>query len=403
MFPFSARAEDACTQKIRTALLKPPGSHPDLYPYGRDNLFDLEARAQEALDLASLKESDTLYSCRLPEGPPLCIQSSQGKWFVRDHIPVEYSAQVESRLLRIERTTTHRSGGDPWYGIGAKTWEETTKIQLDLESLRVKHLFIDGLNSTLGISKRTRREGQCTPTKTASLKQVLIRTLRETLFADLRGKPGSRGGTSASGAQYVRIPNEGILQITDLNPQEGKVQILHLASGVKSWTRVEDLRFFPPLRLGEIHDEIRETGASPGKSLYVLEGETGETRLWSCVQATTALLNPSQEVRDIDYRGYSVIEIRSSKRGLGADLGYRPLARASLKKAGWLGHYRPARLPFDQESASIVQLPSGETQLIVSGPKGPRTSTLRMMRAEEAGPRYGIDSDLLVMGDLLCL
>jgi hypothetical protein len=390
--PF-AHAAEVCQQVSIDLIFKNPE-----YPIHEParNPFDLEGKTTEAIQRAGLQGTLDLLSCQA--ATPLCLKSQNGNWsLLTQSGPDTLTAETTRSGLQLTRITHHRSGGDPWYGIGASSWTRELRLTLNLESLSIKSLLIDGADTTLGISKRTRGEGQCRRIAVESIRKSLSERMKKETFLAMTGSGPSSG--SPIEANFLLSSKGSLLQITAIHPDSGEVELLDLESE-ESLGRlpIEAIAALQPVNAMAILRDMKRnhsrTGPAPdGSSLRKLR----------CIQGANALLESGAgRQADIRYRGYTRIELSPASTGPGSDLGYRPLSRMRVVRAGWEGSFRPATLPFGKLEATAVIDDSGNAAFIAPGPSGIQSRPILRMEARTAKERHGLQADLVAFEDTLC-
>jgi hypothetical protein len=389
LFSIPALAEDACTRATQHFLFqKNEARERNLSP------LDLSAQVEEAAQKAGLSGTPALLSCQA--GRPLCLHSTNGNWtLLTNKGPQNLRAEKKNSSIVLTHLTHHYSGGDPWYGIGAQDWTRELRMTLDPATLSLKTLFIDGAETTFGISKRTRAEGRCARTEAEPIRKMIRARLKQELFLSLSGHPSALRENIE--ANFLIDPSGALLQITELHPQTGEVDLLDLRSEQSHRLAIESLSRYTPVNvMGILRDmnHLRtKTGPMPdGTSLRRLR----------CVQGANALLNPSNESRDIRYQGYTEIELTRTNTGPGRDLGYTPISKFKITRAGWQGSFRPATLPFGKLEAVAVIDASGNAAFIAPGQNGVQSRPILRMDARTANARHGLSVNLIAFEDMLC-
>ncbi len=390
MTPLS-RAEEACSRAAIHHLFK----NPETISQARTGSpFNLAARAEEAFQRSGLNGQADLLSCQA--GRSLCLKTEGGEWsLLSEEGPQELSSKKTDDGIVLSHLTHHYSGGDPWYGIGASSWTRELRLNLNLSTLKLKSLFIDGANTTLGFSKRTRADGACTRVTAEPIRKIIRDRLKSDLFKSLRGDPTALGGPIE--ANFMLTPSGSLMQITRLEPASGEVELLDLESEEIRRVPIESLSSLKPVNVMGI---LRDMKRLRGKSNLTLDGIA--TRQLRCIQGANALINPSIGPGDIQYRGYTRIEVSRTSTGPGADLGYTPLSKWRISYTGWTGTFRPATLPFGKMESIAVADESGNASFIAPGPSGMRASPIWKMEARTANERHGLPADLIAFEDTLC-
>ena len=356
--------------------------------------FDLDTQTEDAASRAGLNGNPALLSCQA--GRPLCLKSEGEQWsLVTESGPQGLSLEKKNSKIVLTHLTRFHAGGDPWYGIGAQDWTRELRMTLDPSDGSLRTLLIDGAETTLGISKRTRAEGRCTRMDAEPIRKQIRSRLKQELFLSLSGKPASR--REPIEANFLITPSGSLLQITGLSPETAELDLLDLESGETRRIHVDSLGSYRPVNamavLRDMNRMRTKTGPKPdGMNLRSLR----------CVQGANALLNPRNEPRDIRYRGYTEIELTPSKTGPGADLGYAPLSHFQIKRAGWEGQFRPATLPFGKTESIAVTDASGNAGFIAPGPNGIQSRPILRMDSRTASERYGLPAHLIAFEDTLC-
>jgi hypothetical protein len=319
------------------------------------------------------------------EGGSYCLQARPGAWIAHGKDPIRLTAQEKSPRIELRAESHHSIGGDPWYGIGSKSWTDELRLTFDPKALTLASLEIDRSNTTLGFGSRTRKSGLCAETPASDLLPALSAKLRETLFQGLAGRDDSRGG--ALDAQFLLTKNGALLQILPGSGPEPTLEVIHLAKGTREQTTPERLAGLRIVRVKTLIDSL-ERDPSP-----LSEAALPEKPL------TLNCLHPdAQEVR-----GFTLIRLERSRVAPGSDLGYRPLARATLIRSGASPGGKPASLPFDSSTASVVRAGNGSTLFIAPGTNGARTSSIHYLSADEAKQRLGIPSAVIAFENTVCL
>jgi hypothetical protein len=386
-----SRADEACSRAAIHYLFKNPEHR------ARTRVpspFDLETLAAEAFRESGLNGQETLLSCQA--GQEICLKSEAGQWsLLSEDGPQELSLKKNTDEIVMSHLTHHYSGGDPWYGIGASHWTRELRLTLKPSSLALKSLFIDGANTTLGFSKRTRAEGRCTRTSAEPIRNKIRDRLKSELFKAMRGDPSAIGDPIET--NFLRTPSGSLIQITGLEPASGEVTLLDLESETLRRVPIGSLASLQPVNVMAILRDMKRARAETGPNPDGLS-----TRQLHCIQGANALVDPSSGSRDMHYRGYTRIEISRTHTGPGADLGYRPLSKFRITRAGWEGNYRPATLPFGKMEAIAVMDESGSAGFIASGPNGIRISPIWKMDARTTQERHGLPAGLIAFEDTLC-
>jgi hypothetical protein len=386
-----SQAEEGCSRAALHYLFQ---NHENRTHTNSRSPFDLETLAEEAFRKSGLNGQMNLLSCRA--GQELCLKSDAGQWsLLSDGGPQELSSKQTADGVVLTRITHHSSGGDPWYGIGASNWTRELKLTLNPSTLKIKSVFIDGANTTLGFSKRTRAEGSCARTSAEPIRNRIRDRLKIELFKAMRGDPSALGAPIET--NFLLSPSGSLMQITGIEPASGEVVLLDLESEETRRAPIGSLAPLKPVNVMAILRDMKRLRAKTGPTP---DGIT--LRQLRCVQGANALLDPSSGSQDIHYRGYTRIEISRAGSGPGADLGYAPLSKLRIARAGWEGNYRPATLPFGKMEAIAVTDASGSAGFIAPGPNGAQTSPIWKMDARTANERHGLQTDLIAFEDTLC-
>jgi hypothetical protein len=393
-----AQASDPCSKKLNQFIHTQPdesGRNSAFPEYGASP-YDLDRRTEEALRSAALLDTQKLLVCNDGQEGVCLIPKKEGDWIKLDATgPTALATEREPGRIKMRQSWHHSTQGDPWYGIGASHWTNELRLSLDLSTLTMSQVFLDGENTILGIKSKTRSQSSCSWLETARLVAPLRKQLKQDLFAALAGKPDAiRGPVDLN---YLQNESGSRFQITRLIPETGQVDLLNLESGHTSTVAVESLAQLKTLNVAWIISDVRRFFRSPDADWF-----GAHSKSWQCIQGPNSLINPHQEPRDVRHKGYTEIAITPAKRGPGEDLGYRPLTRITITRQGWEGTYSPATLPFGQTTSVVVADHSGNAQFIAAGRNGMNASNLRVMDADLASKRYGIQADLLHWEGILC-
>lgn len=386
-----ALADEACDRSTQDFLFK----NSEAQEYDRHPTpFDLKARIADAYQRAGLNGSPSLLSCQA--GRPLCLKSEGDIWtLLSDSGPQELSSEKKKSNIILSHVTRFHAGGDPWYGIGAQDWTRELRMTLNPTTLTIKTLLIDGAETTFGISKRTRAEGSCKRIAAGPIRQKIRARTIEELFLSLKGSPAAQNG--AIEANFLIDSSGSLHQITSLRPETAEVVLLELETGNTRRVSIEALSTFKSVNVMAILRDMSRLRNHAG-----LNPDGISFRYLRCIQGANALLNPSNETRNIRYSGFTEIELTRSATGPGADLGYSPLSKFRITRAGWEGNYRPATLPFGRLEAVAVTDSSGNASFIAAGPNGIQARPILKMDARTAGERHGLPANLIAFEDTLC-